>query len=62
MDYIGYGTPISAAKAFMTPELVEGNDVTYPDSSRLTKGSSYAFLPPETSRYVEELFMKVRNS
>ena len=61
MDYIWYGSPISAAKEFMDEALAE-SPVVYPPEDVLGKGSSFAFLPPDISRYVEDLFMKVRNS
>ena len=57
MDWVGYSTPISAAREF----LEEENPVNYPDEEVLSKGENYLFLPPEVSRYVESLFMKVRN-
>ena len=61
MDYIWYGSPISAAKEYMD-DVLSGSDVVYPDPSVLEKGTSYAFLPEDISRYVESLFMQVRNS
>ena len=61
MDWICYGTPLSAAKEFMDPETVS-DPVTYPDAEALANGSSFAYLPEETSRYMESLFMDVRNS
>ena len=45
----------------MDPDLAE-SEVAYPDQEILTNGSSYAFLPEDISRYVEGLFMKIRNS
>ena len=60
MDWIGYGTPLTAAKEYMDPEVLE-DPVTYPDEEVLANGTSFAYLPEETTRYVEELFMKVRN-
>jgi len=60
MDWICYGTPISAAKEYMDPETVS-DPVSYPSDEILANGSSYAYLPEEISRYVESLFMKVRN-
>ena len=60
MDYICYGSPISAAKEFMDPYLAE-SDVVYPSETVQQNGSSYAYLPEEISRYVEALFMEVRN-
>ena len=60
MDWICYGTPLSAAKDFIDPETVN-DPVTYPDEEILVNGSSYAYLPEEITRYVESLFMEVRN-
>ncbi len=61
MDWVCYSTPISAAKEFLDPETVS-NPVSYPDNDILSHGSSYAYLPEEITRYVESLFMDVRNS
>ena len=61
MDWICYSTPISAAKEYMDPETVS-NPVSYPSDDILAHGSSYAYLPEEITRYVESLFMEVRNS
>jgi len=60
MDWICYGTPISAAKEYMDPETVS-DPVSYPADEILANGSSYAYLPEDITRYVESLFMKVRN-
>ena len=38
------------------------SEVVYPEPEILASGTAYAFLPGEISRYVESLFMKVRNS
>ena len=61
MDWICYSTSISAAKEYMDPETVS-NPVSYPSDDVLARGSSYAYLPEEVTRYVESLFMEVRNS
>ncbi len=60
MNYICYGSPISAAKDYMDDYLAE-SEVVYPEESVLENGTSYLFLPPEVSRLMESLFMKVRN-
>ena len=60
MDWICYGTPISAAKEFMDPETVS-DPVTYPDQESLANGSSFAYLPEEIAWYMDRLFMDVRN-
>ena len=61
MDWICYSTPISAAKEYLDEEVVN-NPVAYPDEEILQNGVSFAFLPEEVSRYMESLFMQVRNS
>ena len=61
MDWICYGTPLSAAKEFMDPETVS-DPVTYPNEESLANGSSFAYLPEDITRYMESLFMDVRNS
>jgi len=61
MDWICYGTPLSAAKEFIDPEMVN-DPVTYPNEECLANGSSFAYLPEDITRYMESLFMDVRNS
>jgi len=61
MDWVGYSTPLSAAKEFMDEETAN-DPVAYPSDEILSHGQSFTFLPPEVSRYVEKLFMEVRNS
>ena len=61
MDWICYGTPLSAAKEFMDPEMVN-DPVTYPNEESLVNGSSFSYLPEDITRYMESLFMDVRNS
>ena len=61
MDWVCYSTPISAAKEFMDEEMVN-DPVAYPDNEILKNGVSFAYLPEDISRYMEKLFMQVRNS
>ncbi|MBO5953558.1 MAG: extracellular solute-binding protein [Oscillospiraceae bacterium] len=61
MDYICYASPISEAREYMEEYLAE-SEVIYPSSEILAAGTNYQFLPGETSRYVENLFMGVRGS
>ena len=61
MEWVCYSTPISEARQYLDPE-VANSEVSYPAAEKLIKASSYAFLNPETTRLVEGLFMKVRNS
>ena len=60
MDWICYSTPLSAAKEYMDPEVI-ADPVAYPSDEILANGVSFAFLPEDISRYVEGLFMEVRN-
>ena len=57
MDYICYGSPISAAKDYMEPYLSE-SEVVYPSEEVLSRGTSFAYLSEEISRYVESLYQK----
>ena len=59
MDWVGYGTPVSAAKDYMDPELV-ADPVAYPSDELLSHGSAYAYLLPSVTRFVEGLFLEVR--
>ena len=61
MDYICYASPISAAKEFMDESLAD-SEVVYPSQEIQSHGSSYSYLPEDISRFVESLFMEVRNS
>ena len=61
MDYLGYSTPISAAKEYMDPE-VASSPIAYPDDNTLRNATSFSFLPGDTSRLMENLFMEMRNS
>jgi len=63
MDWICYSTPLrdeSGVKDYM--ELDEDMEaINYPEDSFLDKGTSYLPMPRETTRYVDGLFMRVRN-
>ena len=59
MDYICYGSPISAAREFMDPYLSE-SDVVYPSDEVLANGSSFAYLPLEITQLVEKLFLEAK--
>ena len=61
MDWVCYGTPETAAKEYMDPEVVNDPNA-YPDMEMLKeKGKSFVSLPRTTSRLMEALFMQVRN-
>ena len=60
LDYLGYSVPETEAKQYLDEELV-ANDIAYPSQEQLRNATSFDFLPEETSREMESLFMTVRN-
>ena len=61
MEWVEYSVPSTAAKAFLDEETVS-DPVAYPSDEALENGTSYAYLLPEITRFVESLFMEVRIS
>lgn len=61
MDFLGYGVPEEAAKAYMDPEVV-ADPIAYPDGTVLSKGQIFANLPTDTLQYMEELWLKARTN
>ncbi len=61
MDYICYGSPVSAAKEYMEDYIAQ-SDVVYPPAEILEKGSAFDFLPDDITALMDRLFMEVRNS
>ena len=59
LDYLGYSTPISAAKEFMDPDTV-ASDIAYPDESILANGTAFSFLQTETSQLMDSLWLEVK--
>ena len=57
MDYICYASPISEAKEYMEEYLAE-SEIVYPDPAVQEKGSAYAYLSEDISRYVESLYQQ----
>ena len=60
LDFLGYSVPETEAKQYLDAELV-ANEVAYPSEEQLRNATSFDFLPEETSREMESLFMTVRN-
>ena len=60
LDFLGYSVPLSEAKQYLDPE-VASSEVAYPTQEQLRNATSFDFLPEETSRLMESLFMEVRN-
>ena len=61
MDWIGYGTPESAAKEYMDPDMVN-SEIAYPPQEVLDKGTTFLFLPQETNQRMEELWLQVKTN
>ena len=57
MDYICYGSPISAAREHMEDYLAT-SEIVYPSEEVLAKGTAYAYLSEEITRYVEGLYQE----
>ena len=57
LNALGYATPISAAKEYMDPEMVE-SELAYSSEEVLAKATSYAYLPEEVVQLVESLFQE----
>jgi spermidine/putrescine transport system substrate-binding protein len=58
-SYIGYSTPISAAKDLMDAEVVE-NEVAYPDSETLANSETFRNLSDDTNKLLDDLWIEVR--
>jgi len=61
LDYLGYSTPITAAKQYMDPEMAN-SPVAYPDAQTLQRGSSYNNLSTAASQQMDSLWLSVKTS
>ena len=61
MNYICYASPISEAKNYMDEYLAQ-SEVVYPSADVLEKGTGYAYLPEEISRYVDRKSTRLNSS
>lgn len=59
MDYVGYSTPISAAKEYLDPEVVN-DPLHYPDAEVLQRTEVYVNLPNETNALLDRLWAEVK--
>lgn len=59
MDYIGYSTPETAAKAYMDEEMVE-SPIHYPDEETLARTQVFVNLPENTSKLLDSLWAEVK--
>ena len=61
LEYLGYSSPISAAKDYMDPELAE-NPIAYPSDEILSRGESFNNLPTVTSQLMDSLWLSVKTA
>lgn len=59
MDYVGYSTPESAAKEYLSEEAVE-NPIFYPDEDTLANSEVFVNLSQETSMLLDSLWAEVK--
>ena len=59
LDYLGYSTPISAAKQYMDPD-VAASPIAYPTEETLANGSAFINLSAETSQLTDSLWLQVK--
>ena len=61
LEYLGYSTPITAAKDYMDSSVTE-SPVAYPDAETLSRGSSFLNLPTEASQTMSSLWLSVKTA
>ena len=59
MDYICYGSPIEGAREYMDESLANSPEI-YPDEKVLNRGTGYAYLPKEITRYMDDEMVELR--
>lgn len=59
LTYIGYSTPISAAKELMDEEIT-ANPVAYPSDEVLKRSESFRNLSDDTNKLLDDLWIEVR--
>ena len=61
LDYIGYSTPISAAKEYMDEEVIS-SPVSYPGDETLARSESFSALPIEATQTMNDLWLTVKTA
>ena len=59
LSYLGYSTPISAAKEYMEEDIAD-SPIAYPDDEVLAKGSSFLNLSKASNQLMDELWLDVK--
>ena len=61
LDYIGYSTPISAAKEYMDEDVIS-SPVSYPDDETLARSESFSALPVQATQTMNDLWLSVKTA
>ena len=61
MEWVGYGSPCSAAKDYLDEETAE-NEVIYPSEETLASGEMFLYLPVEANQQMDQLWLSVKTS
>ena len=61
LDYIGYSTPISAAKAYMDEDVIS-SPVSYPDDETLARSESFSALPVQATQTMNDQWLSVKTA
>lgn len=61
LEYLGYSTPISAAKEYMDEEISQ-SEIAYPSDEVLARGQSFSALSNEGNQLMNELWLGVKTS
>jgi spermidine/putrescine transport system substrate-binding protein len=61
LDYLGYSTPISEAKQYMSEEVAQ-SEIAYPSEEVLARGQTFENLPSDTVQQMNDLFNDVKAS
>ncbi len=59
MDYVGYSTPETAAKEYLSPEMAE-SPLHYPSEETVEKAQAFVNLPQDISSQVDKLWAEVK--
>ena len=61
LEYLGYSVPVSSAKEYMDPEIIESK-IAYPSEETLARSESFGVLQTETSQLMDSLWLSVKTS
>ena len=59
MDYVGYSTPLSAAKEYMDPDMA-ASEVSYPSAETLERGERFLALSDLATQQMDALWLDVK--